>query len=244
MTFDLLENRRDLFPIVAPEPSLYIHNKKSSRSRARGKRRYLIACQVRDTVAALNALHDDSPLTRRALFDIKLPTARRKTRSPAVQENVLSFIRDRCRAAWRRGLLSPRESMAWPRLGGYAPLVRDSSRPQQLDVFSKDKISLPPAGLAAGVPILDVLPPRLRSVYRGTASVVTPNQAALRQVKPCLMVQKGHYAPLIQKLLSCGLVELTREKPKEINGMFAVPKDKGAKQRLILDARRANMHFI
>ena len=136
----------------------------------------------------------------------------------------MSFICDRCQVALRRGLLSPRESTAWPRLGGFAPLVRDSSRPQQLEVFSKDKISLPPAGLAGAVPILEVLPPRLCSVYRGTTSVITQNPAALRQVKHCLMVQKFHYAPLVQKLLSCGLLELSREKPKEINGIFCRPQ--------------------
>ena len=92
MTFDLLENRRGLFPIVAPEPTLYIHNKKSSRSRAREKRRYLIACQVQDKPASLYALQDDYPLTRWALFDIELPTARRKTRSPAVQDFFVVFV--------------------------------------------------------------------------------------------------------------------------------------------------------
>ena len=89
MTFHLLENRRDLMPIVEPEPSLYIHKKKRSRSRARGKRRYLIACQVQDKPASLYALQEDYPLTRRALFDIELPTARRKTRPPAVQDFLL-----------------------------------------------------------------------------------------------------------------------------------------------------------
>ena len=91
MTFVLLENRRDLFPIVAPEPTLYIHNKKSSRSRARGKRLFLIACQVQDKPASLYALQDDYLLTRRALFDIELPTARRKTRPPAAQEFLLLY---------------------------------------------------------------------------------------------------------------------------------------------------------
>lgn len=38
------------------------------------------------------------------------------------------------------------------------------------------------------------------------------------------------------------MVDIVKE-PKEINGIFAVPKDNGKKQRLILDARRANMNF-
>ena len=39
------------------------------------------------------------------------------------------------------------------------------------------------------------------------------------------------------------MIELVEEKPKEINGLFGVPKDGGKSQRLILDARRANLHF-
>ena len=39
-------------------------------------------------------------------------------------------------------------------------------------------------------------------------------------------------------------MELVKERPKEINGLFGVHKDNGTKQRLILDARRANLHFV
>lgn len=38
-------------------------------------------------------------------------------------------------------------------------------------------------------------------------------------------------------------MSLKETEPKEMNGLFAVPKD-GDKQCLILDARRANLHFI
>lgn len=39
-------------------------------------------------------------------------------------------------------------------------------------------------------------------------------------------------------------MELVRGKPKIINILFGVPKDKGEKQRFILEDRRAKCHFI
>ena len=45
------------------------------------------------------------------------------------------------------------------------------------------------------------------------------------------------------ELVDAGLLRLTTKKPREINGVFAVPKDDD-KQRLIIDARRANLHLV
>lgn len=42
--------------------------------------------------------------------------------------------------------------------------------------------------------------------------------------------------------MKTGIVKLLSEKTKEINGLLGVPQDRD-KQRLILDARRANMQF-
>lgn len=56
------------------------------------------------------------------------------------------------------------------------------------------------------------------------------------------MLKNGKYGQLANMLSVRKVVELTNTKPVEINGLFAVEKDK-TKWQLILVARRANHYF-
>ncbi len=63
-----------------------------------------------------------------------------------------------------------------------------------------------------------------------------------KKVRPCLGAAQSEYVNVIKILPEKGLVELRPTKPKVINGICAVLKKD--KQRLIIDARNANGHFI
>ncbi len=55
-------------------------------------------------------------------------------------------------------------------------------------------------------------------------------------------VEPRAYRTIAQLLSEKGLVRLIESRPKFINGIYAVPKKD--KQRLIIDARKANAFFI
>lgn len=59
---------------------------------------------------------------------------------------------------------------------------------------------------------------------------------------PRARVAAGEYAPLLRRLCHAGIVTFVRQ-PLVVNGLFAVPKSGGDRQRLIIDARWANHLF-
>lgn len=240
MTFILNEDRRDLFPLVRPELKKEGGpGHRSSRFRARREKRRLVERSVRSMATALNGLYDDDPYYRDALLRDSYPASRRR-KGPSVQENTFCYLEERSRVAWRRGYLCPRESAAWPTFGGYAPMLRDDKKPQTID---STIVSLPEKDIAGSVNVLTVLPARLRSFYAGNDSLLDDVDCnALANTRRCMMIKDGGYEDLVTKLVLKGVVELSSDEPLEINGLFAVPKD-GDKQRLILDARRGNLHF-
>ena len=101
-----------------------------------------------------------------------------------------------------------------------------------------DLISLPAS--AGTVALLDVLPEPIRSAYAvPTPSLMTPH--------PPVRVPRFHgaspveYRRLICRMASLGMVSFT-DSPVVVNAVFAVRKD-GNQQRLIIDARGANLCF-
>ena len=146
----------------------------------------------------------------------------------------------RCEEVCRRGLFDgPKPAAPLTGLGGYHATSIGDAIP-----LETDKIALPKDGIAGSVPITQLLPAQDRTIYSDTESdlVVQVSNQERESVGKLVLVKKGNYSGLIEVLEKKGLVELTREQPKEINGIFGVPKPDG-KQRLIIDARRANLHF-
>ena len=235
-----MEDRRDLFPLYAVGASKYTVNKNSSRARKRNSKRQLTKNATKKMACALNYLSRSDPYYVQALRG-NLPSSK-TTRSHAAQEQVLEYLERRSLEAWRRGFLGPRESADKLELEAYATRV-GSQEPLLLDPKG-DLISLPKRGLAASVDMLGELSPEDRELYSGDSILRQPNPEELASTPKCLMVKKGEYFKLVAKLVGVGVMELVKQKPKEINGLFGVSKDNGTKQRLILDARRANLHFV
>lgn len=237
-----MEDRRDLFPlsVVGAKGVVGCRNNKSSRARARAGKRAQISESVRAMCCSLNYLHRDDPYYVRAL-NRGWPSSK-TPRSHTAQESVLGYLKERSLEAWRRGLFEPCESAEGLDLGAYAPEV-GIKEPLMLDPRG-DIVSLPKKGLAASVDMVSKLPLPLRDLYSGPALLREPSADELLSTKRCLMVKDGEYPELINKLVEVGCVRLGKDRPIEINGLFGVEKDGGASQRLILDARRANLHFI
>lgn len=83
----------------------------------------------------------------------------------------------------------------------------------------------------------------LRPLYGQTGQVTrTPNSEELRRTKRVVLNKDQEYGKSIRLLEEDGIAALTRVQPEEIHGLFGVLKDYN-NQRLIVDARRANLHF-
>jgi hypothetical protein len=180
----------------------------------------------------------------------------------AIQKHALQFLYARCRRV--EALLgdfnsSPevRDIESWS--GNPADDLalamwlrqEDGSLPQQALVsgwqfIDVQLLSLPGVGEGAQVELMSVLPPPLREIYSEPSNVLVsppPTSLQIEAVNCAFGVRPKDYPALIEKLVAVGIVELHSEPPACINGVFAVPKDESA-QRLIIDARRANLFFV
>lgn len=172
MTLKLWEDLRDLFPFIVETNNVCESRIPSSRALARKTKSIVVQEDERKMAASLNCVYDDQPYYRKALTNPSLPSAKR-TKVPAVQKQMLDYLTDRSRKAWHQGCLGPCKSAEWPRLGAYAPVVRDDKKPV-LPNPSSNKISLLDEVLAANAPMLDVLPIEARRCYSGDEVLRTP----------------------------------------------------------------------
>ena len=100
------------------------------------------------------------------------------------------------------------------------------------------------------VPILSILPPALAERYRLHAlpSLLRPMDQlqhlnTYRPLKPARIAgTRSEYIDLLRRMLSIRMVDMTA-RPKAVNGVFAVGKDKES-DRLIIDAQPANRLLI
>lgn len=109
--------------------------------------------------------------------------------------------------------------------------------------ISAKLVSLP--SQAGTADLLAVLPPHLASLYSDPTNLLLPpsDVPPIKPLRVASLVSKKQYRLLIQRLSSLGMVDFTTQ-PKALNGLFAVAKDGGSSQRLIIDARPANSLFI
>jgi hypothetical protein len=92
---------------------------------------------------------------------------------------------------------------------------------------------------------LSVLQPQLHERYVSAEPVLLsppPSPELVESTGATFGISPSAYPKLIQLLVDIGMVELRKCAPTVINGVFAVPKDEQS-QRLIIDARRANLFF-
>ena len=104
-------------------------------------------------------------------------------------------------------------------------------------------VSLPPEGIAGSVDFLPLLTDELRDLYSSPEKLLRKElpSESMHQ-KPFKGIDDTNYLKLVKILVGKGMIELWSEKPAVINGLFGVPKDI-VLQRLIIDARNANMFF-
>ena len=92
----------------------------------------------------------------------------------------------------------------------------------------------------------DLLPEEALSFLKGYQERMLKKENVEPEVKadfdPVLRFNQKKYQRLVQEFARKGLVRGLSSVKEEV-GMFAVWKDKGRAQRLIIDARRANCHF-
>jgi hypothetical protein len=121
---------------------------------------------------------------------------------------------------------------------GYSDHTRSSLVP-----LVAERVSLP-SGVGS-VDLSSVLPPELSSAYTDPTKVLAaaPDASVLAKLRGASVAgSQSEYESLIRRMLSLGMVTPIL-RPKVVNGVFCVPKDKGA-LRLIIDARAANAHFV
>lgn len=107
-----------------------------------------------------------------------------------------------------------------------------------------ERVSLPARGLAASANVIPILPELLQERYLSRGQLLRDNNQQEKCKRPFCGIQGGDYGSLIEWLKKAALEELVRGRPKVIKGVFAVPKSEQGKQRLIIDARNANLEFF
>ena len=105
-----------------------------------------------------------------------------------------------------------------------------------------DLVSLP--ARAGTCDVLKFLPADMANSLRDPSSLLKDRPLTVAHTAPaCVMVREGHYAKLLTRMATSGMIKWSAQRPVMVNGLFAVPKPDGT-QRLIIDARRANEAFV
>ena len=121
----------------------------------------------------------------------------------------------------------------------YASAHNSSGQPAV--AINADLISLP--ARAGVVSALKYAPPQLAAQLSNVRSMLRdPSCRSARSAPAAFLVREGHYPRLARKMFDIGMVHFSEFEPDVVCGAFAVPKSDGS-QRLIIDARRANVVF-
>lgn len=235
-------DRRDLLPL----PYIQAANELSRQSGKQRKRKQKKAAAIAAANRAIQALN---ALGRGELPPMVEPTKLqtlyikgRGRRLSAGQVVAHRRILHRCYEAVRRGFLSaPIEDVSV----GVASKGYIIGEEQGTVLLEPEEVSLPPMGVAGSVDLLSLLPKEVSDMYRVPGKVMSSeivSSAELKSFPVFVGVQPGKYVELIHRLERIGIVALSQDRPHVVNGIFGVPKSDD-KQRLIIDAQRANLYF-
>lgn len=159
----------------------------------------------------------------------------------SLPSTLLSSILSRYLPDFSFDLVDPFASL----FGTFAPTVLDSfysSSPSTVVPLRASCVSLPPS--SARIPMLSVLPSPLAEMYSSPSQVLVPSSQVSYEGlgRPSIGGSRSEYVALIRSLASRNMLVFSST-PKCVNGIFCVKKE-GASQRLIINATRANRHFI
>lgn len=132
-------------------------------------------------------MNKQDPFYEAALKKDFLPSCRRRAQILKVQEHVVDFVRSRCHKAKRHRYLRLQESVEWPRLWGYVPIVNTSRMSKPLD---PSLISPVEGEIARSVKMLESLPIRLREYYFSEGVIREPARDSLKVIKRCLIAKR------------------------------------------------------
>ena len=241
-----MDRRRDLFPLPVPEEPILMESVSSVGSRK--KRRYIKRVKKAQmailATKSVNAAWNGGTLafslstsnySETGLKSKELDGPQYAARASAAH-SIASVVDV---ASCRRG--NPTDAAAAAEFqecmsgaGGSAP------NSLWLDL---QKTSLPPKGKVGTAELLNLLPPEICRVYESEELLLKPaEEREAQKVKPFCGVKVEQYGSVISSLCEVGFVQLQEKKPRIINGIFSVPKDK-IMQRLIIDGRPANAVF-
>lgn len=122
-------------------------------------------------------------------------------------------------------------------------MIRITETPFPLDAAGK-KIGLPEPEATENVEVLEYLPDRPGDLDGGERCPRQQGTEALSETIKSFQLREEEYEQMIQALYDTGVVQVVRDKPKELNGLFVVPKKERKKKQLTLDARPENCQFL
>ena len=229
---------RDLFPVplVEPEPPRLHDNRRSTR---RARRRADHIERVNSTLAALNWKNG---FKERSALPVCWCDA--ATTQGEVQLRVYGLVRGR------------REPTDLDPPGGALRLLLQGRSPYELDGVNANIAPFRMKLLSLRDPVShcpelqDVLPPRPRAYLEGYQQRMLREALEPSDVTPAvphwdmsLKFNKKCYNSLVRRLYDIGLLRPVARSREQI-GLFTVWKSGGTSQRLIVDARRSNCHFV
>jgi len=230
----LCQKQRDLLPLPLPVIS---HAPRAKGGRKRARLRSQRECEIRlkSIIEILNTLHLGVVEGERKVAELN-----------SAQSRSILYLKNEEAEACRLFGGGPSAVHAVPYdLGqfGYnevpSDVVKSVGEYVWLDI---DQIALPKGGVAGVADTLKLLPDDVRRIYSTPLHILSDNPVPPDSRKPFIGMDPKKYHALIMRLEANSLVKLVATRPRIINGIFAVTKGEG-KQRLIIDARRANLQF-
>ena len=230
------DDRRDVFPMPINEldGSTGVGG---PRVRARERKRRAVHDATQRALRSLNAL------ARGQVADLSETSTLESKALNAGQSVVHRNVSESCDREFRRGLLLRADQWVSRKVNEQSgDYIVKQYRETKWMVSSK--LSLPEDGVAGTVEMLGALPGEIAALYATPGEMLKaqrPDKAELKQTRSYMGVSPSEYTKVIKVLEQKGIIQLVQSRPEVINGMFAVPKRD--KQRLIIDARRANLYF-
>lgn len=224
-------------PSVFPLPLFRLPSRPESSSRRilqRHERRVFVTDVANAALDSLNCLN------RSFALSTSLSSPRSLSMRDRLCENVFDLASDFARrlapASSDHNLHSNLDSFQLPHI--LPNLSAYDGSGHDVVPLRADLISLPES--AGTVALLDLLPEPVRSSYASPTPALM-NPLPTSRVPRFLGASPVEYRRLICRMASLGMVSFT-DSPVVVNAVFAVRKD-GDRQRLIIDARGANLCF-
>lgn len=240
---------RDLLPVPTegfegPDPTegrvipvcTYEQPRRNSRGRRHERKQRAIQAAVQGALYALNEM------SRGGFCNLHNDFMSRPGKASAGQDKVYELVVKTCNREFSRGLL--RGADQWLGCSVKTSLNWQYGTKEQYEGKFMDatKLSLPEDGIAGTVSMVTSLPPILAEKYQqGSELVRDVPESELKRVRSFMGASQAEYRKVVQILINKKIIEMRETKPKVVNGLFSVPKKE--KQRLILDARKANLYF-